>query len=269
MSSTRKTLALLSYFSEARPEIGLTQMCKLAGRDKATTYRHLQSLEFAGFVEQNPMTKQYRLGPTIMQLAQVREATVPRKAGAQMALQDLAESTEETAHVSVLSGDTMYALASCESPRHATRAIIDITTFPLHATASGLCALAFGPDVLMEKAMADLAAFTDNTPTSPDNLNGLVATARVTGFARSDRGYEDEIHSLSAPLFDQTGLFVGAVSVASVATRFDASSEEKIKTGLVMASRSITRNWGGAIPANIEAAWAASLTHSDTLDTAS
>ena len=79
MSSATKALKLLSYFSTARPEIGLSQLCRLAQRDKATTYRHLQSLEAVGFVEQNPMTRQYRLGPALMHLSQVREITVPRK----------------------------------------------------------------------------------------------------------------------------------------------------------------------------------------------
>ena len=96
MSSATKTLELLAYFSTARPEIGLSQLYKLAQRDKATTYRHLQALEETGFVEQNPMTKQYRLGPAILQLAQTREATVPRKAGVEAPLFDLANATGET-----------------------------------------------------------------------------------------------------------------------------------------------------------------------------
>ncbi|WP_405108304.1 helix-turn-helix domain-containing protein [Phaeobacter sp. BS52] len=120
MSSATKTLALLSHFSADRPEIGLSQLCRIAGRDKATTYRHLQALETAGFVEQNPTTKHYRLGPAVLQLAQVREATVPRKLGAQLPLSQLADVTGETAHVSVVSGSTLYALASCRiaSSRH-------------------------------------------------------------------------------------------------------------------------------------------------------
>jgi len=108
MSSTSKTLALLAYFSPAQPEIGLSQLCRQAGRDKATTYRHLQALEDAGFVEQNPATKHYRLGPALLQLAQIREETVPRKAGAETVLDGLVDTTGETAHVSVLSGTTVY-----------------------------------------------------------------------------------------------------------------------------------------------------------------
>ena len=269
MSSTAKTLELLAYFSTTRPEIGLSQLCKLAGRDKATTYRYLQALEETGFVEQNPTTKQYRLGPAILQLAQTREATVPRKAGVEAPLFDLANATGETSHVTVLSGTTVYELTSCDSPKHGTRAIIDIQTFPLHATASGLCALAFGPDMLMEIALGDLQQFTDTTAATPQDLDAAVQAIRSTGFGRADRSFENEVQGLSAPIFDQTGHFAGAVSVASVAARFTPDLEFIIKNQLVIASHQISNNWGGSVPTQIEAIWAKHLTPSHALETAS
>ncbi|MGC1496601.1 MAG: IclR family transcriptional regulator [Sulfitobacter sp.] len=269
MSSAAKTLELLSYFSTARPEIGLSQLCRLAKRDKATTYRHLQALEVTGFVEQNPSTKQYRLGPAVLQLAQTRETTVPRKSGADAPLTALAQATGETSHVSVLSGLTLYPLVSCESPRHSTRAIIDIRTFALHATASGLCALAFGPAELMQVAQKDMQVFTPNTATTSQDLEQHVRIVRETGFGRSNRSFETDIQSISAPIFDQTGHFAGAVSVASVATRFTPELEQIIQKNLIIASREITRNWGGQIPHSIEVLWAKSLSTSYELDTAS
>ncbi len=266
LSSTTKTLELLAYFSATRPEIGLSQFCKLAKRDKATTYRHLQALEVSGFVEQNPTTKQYRLGPAILQLAQMREATVPRKAGVQSPLFELANATGETAHVTVLSGTTVYEFASCDSPKHGTRAIIDIQTFPLHATASGLCALAFGPNALMEVALGDLQKFTDTTATSSQDLNVLVQSIRTTGFARANRSFEDEVHGLSAPIFDQTGHFAGAVSVASVAARFTPDLDRTIRNELMIAARQISKNWGGSVPAQINAIWVKNLTSANVLE---
>ena len=267
MSSTTKALELLSHFSAARPEIGLSQMCRLAKRDKATTYRHLTALETSGFVEQNQETRQYRLGPALLQLGRVRELTVPREAGAEAAMTRLADVTGETAHVSVLSGTTLYALASKESPRHSTRAIIDIDTFPLHATASGLCALAFGPEALLDNASMNLKQFTATTPATPDALHQAVGRAREVGFGQSDGQFETEVHSISAPLFDGSGHFVGAVTVAGVASRLDAALERLIKEGLVQASRDITRNWGGQIPAEIERTWAENLATTARLDT--
>jgi len=268
MSSAAKTLQLLSYFSTDLPEIGLSQLCRLAGRDKATTHRHLQALEETGFVERNPLTRRYRLGPALLQLAQTRESTVPRKSGAEAALAVLAEATGETAHASVLSSKVVYTLAACESPKHSTRAIVDIQTFPLHATASGLCALAFGPAELMDVAVADMQGFTSSTAATASELAHIVQTVRDTGFGRSDRSFEEEIHGLAVPVFDQSDLFAGAVSVASVATRFTPDLERRIQRHLVAASREITRNWGGTIPRTVEAVWAETLSTSHVLEPA-
>jgi DNA-binding IclR family transcriptional regulator len=269
MSSATKALNLLSYFSVARPEIGLSQLCRIANRDKATTYRHLQALESAGFIEQNPSTKQYRLGPAVLQLAQTREATVPRKASTAGPLLDLAEATGETAHVTVLSGTKVYGLAACDSPRHGTRAIIDIDVFPLHATASGLCTVAFGPEELMDAALANLTSFTTTTATTQAVLTEAVQEAQETGFGCASRSYEDEVEGLAAPLFDQTGQFAGTVSVASVATRFTPELKHTIKERLMIASREITHNWGGTIPRKIEDLWAKSMASPLELETTS
>lgn len=259
MSSATKALALLSLFSAARPEIGLSQLCRIAKRDKATTYRHLQALETAGFIEQNPATKQYRLGPAVMHLAQVREATVPRKEAAKTALATLAETTGETAHVTVLSGTTVYGLCECESPQHGIRAVMDINIFPLHATASGLCALAFGPDELFDVAMTKLESFTPDTPTTDVELRGLVEDIRTTGFSTASRSFEAEIKGIAAPIYDHTGILAGAVSVASVASRFTPELDSTIKSELILAARDITRNWGGHIPHELEAAWSTTM----------
>ncbi len=259
MSSAIKTIALLSHFSPTRPEIGLSELCRLAGRDKASTYRYLQALEETGFVEQNPLTKCYRLGPVVLQLAQTRELTVPRKAGADSVISRLAEATGETTHVSVLSGTTVYRLTSCESFKHRTRVIIDFSTLPLHATASGICALAFGPAALMAFANKNLQAFTANTPTTNAALERAVQAARTTGFGRSERCFEDDVCSLSTPIFDQTGHFAGAVAVASVATRFTPGLARDIQQHLTEASREISQNWGGSVPVAVEDTWAKSI----------
>ncbi len=267
MSSATKALELLTHFSLAQPEIGLSQLCRMVKRDKATTYRHLQALETVGFVEQNPMTRHYRLGPALLQLAQTREATVPRKAGAQLPLTDLANATGETAHVAVLSGTTLYTLLSCESPTYSTRAIIDVPSLPLHATATGLCALAFGPDTLFDAATRALERFTDTTPITPEALARAVACVRDTGFGHSQGCFEAEIVSFSAPIFDYTGQFAGAVAVACVGSRFTPDLELAIKTHLISTSRVISHNWGGTLPAHIEGLWSGLPSYSEVLDT--
>ena len=77
MQTIEKGLSLLQLFSEQRPEMGLTEMARYSGFDKATTRRFLLALKKHGFVEQNAVTRAYRLGPGILRLARVREAVSP------------------------------------------------------------------------------------------------------------------------------------------------------------------------------------------------
>ena len=259
MSVISKSLNLLSHFSPSQAEIGLSQFRALSGHDKATTYRYLSALEKAGLVEKNPITKAYRIGPAVLHLAAMREATVPRVATATQSLKKLAEATGETAHVSVLSGYALHSLCACESNKHSTRAVIDMPTLPLHATASGICALAFGPTDLIKAAKRKLTKFTQYTADNNDGLDTSIVEANQTGFGISDRGFEDDIYGVATPLFDGAGQLAGAVAVASVATRISPKIEAEIKKHLAIASREITHNWGGSIPDMLEKCWTQSI----------
>ena len=101
MQTVDKALSLLSYFSEQRPSVGLSELARLSGFNKATTRRFLVALEKHGIVEQDATTRLYRLGAGLLRLARVREATNPVAAIVQPVLNDLVSVTGETAHFSL------------------------------------------------------------------------------------------------------------------------------------------------------------------------
>ena len=53
MTTVDKALSLLEYFSDLRPEIGLSEFARLSGFDKSAALRMLGALVRAGFVEQD------------------------------------------------------------------------------------------------------------------------------------------------------------------------------------------------------------------------
>ena len=77
MGTVSKALSLLGFFSQQQPEIGLSDMARLSGMNKATVYRMLCELQTNGFVEQAGNGRAYRLGAEVLRLAALREATVP------------------------------------------------------------------------------------------------------------------------------------------------------------------------------------------------
>jgi DNA-binding IclR family transcriptional regulator len=246
MQTVDKVMRLLGEFSPALPEIGLSELARRAGYDKAATRRFLVALGQHGLIEQNPETRKYRLGPGFLRFARVREATLPLAALVRPALEALARGTGETAHASLLLGDRLVTLAVAE-PARATRVFVDPTVpLPLHATASGLACLAFMPPASAEALIGagPLPAFTASTP-SGASLRALIETARRSGFARAERSFEEEVVGTAAPLFDWAGRPLGAVAVAAVASRFTAEAGQAIAAAVMATAVALTRATGG------------------------
>lgn len=101
MKTVDKALSVLDQFSLEKTEIGLSELSRMAGLDKAATRRLLLALAKHGFIEQVAETRKYRLGHGFLRLARIREATVPLARAAQEVADWLVEQTGETAHVSI------------------------------------------------------------------------------------------------------------------------------------------------------------------------
>ena len=143
--AVQRALALLRLFTQSRPEIGLSEAARLTGESKATVYRLFGTLCESGLVEQVEGTKTYRLGPAVLDLARVREATVPLLSVVQPVLDDLLELTGETCHFTQFNGQAMAVVATAESRKVHRITMQGITSLPLDTTAAGVAFLALVP----------------------------------------------------------------------------------------------------------------------------
>src|SRR5258708_34407351 len=63
--SLERGLTILSSFDEARPVQGIADLARAVGLNKSTTYRYVATLAKLGYVQQDPGTKKYSLGPRV------------------------------------------------------------------------------------------------------------------------------------------------------------------------------------------------------------
>ena len=257
MGTTAKALKLLDLFSASRPEIGLSDFARLAGRDKATTHRHLAELAELGFVEQARRSKLYRLGPAVLRLANIREQTFPQKRAAARYIADLVEAVQETVHVTSLLRQVLTPIQNQHSLHHTTRVYIDPSeVLPLHATASGCAVMAFSPPVLLAKVLeTPLPSKTSETTIDPVAVQQKVAAAAKAGFAYSVGEFEIGVSSIAAPLFGENDECAGAIAVVCPTVRMTDALDLKIRTNLAKAAHSISLSWGGRVPAALVAIW--------------
>jgi len=250
MGTVAKALSLLDHFSRTRPEIGLSDMARLTGLNKATTYRLLCELQEGGFVEQTGTGREYRLGPAVLRLAALREAAVPLRDMAARALQSLSDATHETAHLSLLQGDRLTMLSYAYSPRHGTRVTMeDAQILAFHATSSGLAVLAFSPADMIDRILSSpLEKRTEDTLTDPATIRTVLDNVRRTGIAESVGGFEKDVHSHAMPLFDAQSRVIGAMAVAAPVARMTPDLKALIRRELRQHASGLTRALGGFPP---------------------
>lgn len=256
MQTVDKAMKLLGYFSVAEPEIGLSELARLASFDKAATRRFLVALANHGLIEQDGDTRKYRLGPAFLRLARIREATRPLASMMQRSLDDLTRVTGETAHGSMLSGEHLSIVGVAE-PQRPTRVSVDPSqSLPLHATASGLACLAFLDEETAQQILAgtSLRKHTDYTCVSKRELKALVAETRERGYSIAVRTFDDDVISIAAPIFDATGIAIGAISAATVASRYSKESERRIAGSVLKAATGVSEATGGTIHPAVAAA---------------
>lgn len=256
MRTVEKALKLLDLFTIATPEWGLSDIARAAGLDKATTLRMLSALARHGFLDQHPDTRKYRLGPTVLKLARVRETSFPAASLIHPVLNRLAEKTGETAHASLAASDHLMTIAIAE-PQRATWVHVDPSeALPFHATASGIAYLAFAPAGVAESVLKSggFLACTRHTHTSPEELRADIAVARQRGYAVSRGTFEEEVIGFAAPIFDWSGSAQGAIAVASVASRVTPENERMVAGVVVAAGIEVTRAMGAEPHADFLAA---------------
>lgn len=236
MGTVGKALDLLDLFTKSEPLVGLSQLARASGLNKATCHRLLTELESRGLLEQVGPAREYRLGPALLRLSALREAAVPTRDAAMPVLRHLAETTGETAHLSHLVAGRLQTLAFAYASRGGVKVMMeDAEILPFHATASGAAVLAFG---------ADMETVTAQAP-DPDALRARIATTRAKGYGETVSTFEKDVHSLAVPLFDATGTCTGALAVAAAAPRMTPDLHGTITRELTLAGVEITKLWGG------------------------
>ena len=250
MGTITKALNLLNFFSRETPALGLGEFVKLSGRDKATVHRHLVELAANGFLEQDPTSRAYRLGPAILRLTAVREATSPTRTVVRPLVEALARDVGELVHFSLLEDTHLSPVFHCDPACHGTQVHFDeAELLPLHATSSGLAVLAHASTSRMEMMLAHpLETYTEMTVTSPEALIEMVADAARTGIASLDQAFDREVSSRAAPIFDATAKPIGAIAIAVPTSRATPETIAAHAAALLDIAPRITAALGGVIP---------------------
>ncbi|MGC8513286.1 MAG: IclR family transcriptional regulator [Acidimicrobiales bacterium] len=218
---------LLLFASSSSPQLGVTEIATALGMSKSTVHRILLSFRNKSLLELDPLSRKYCLGPTLLGLGARYQGRLDIRNMAYPELSALSRATNETATLSVRSGDERIYVDQVTPEREVLMSVQLGMAHPLHAGASSKAFLAFLPAEEVDRYLAGgLEEVTVRTITDVAQLRTELAEIRARGWAQSIGERQVGAGSVAAPVFDARGLPVAVVSVCGPAERMAGEIQE-------------------------------------------
>ena len=230
-------LDLIEYLGATDDCPTVTDVANHLNITRTRAFRILKTLERRGFVAVEPDTRGYHLGLKLLQIEKWVRQRIRLRDVAEPVLLQLAKETGDVTLLMVLSGDNAFTV---ETYQGSQRLQVDVPIGipkPLHIGAAPRILLAHLPDQRREQLIGDmeLTRYTAHTITDRDALRRCLDEIRTQGYVVAAEDYYLGEYSIGAPVRDDSGKVVGAISVTAPCDR-DTPQRRKELTKLVMAA---------------------------------
>ena len=250
VQSLERAGLILEVLSQHAQGLSLRDLSRKVDLTKGTTHRLLSSLAYLDFIRQNPLNKHYLLSFKLVELGNRLLNQIDDRIEARPFLVELAEQTKETVHMVILDHFEVLYIDKVEAIGHATglrMASMLGSRIPAHCCAVGKALLAFLPQEKFEELAGanDLPRRTENTITSLEKLKEHLALVRRRGYALDNEENEIGIRCIGAPIRDQRGEVIAAISISVPASRMKTRTMGAMLKGRVIeTARKISNKLG-------------------------
>ncbi|TGT54043.1 IclR family transcriptional regulator [Mesorhizobium sp. M00.F.Ca.ET.170.01.1.1] len=242
-----KGLLILENLASSPAPKGLTAIASEAELTKSNTHRILVTLKKFGFIQQEAdrnyrcTMKLWKLGYTVLTQTDLPSVTSP-------AMRFLADSCNESVHLSVLDGLQVLYVDKLESDRPVRAYTQKGGNSPLHCVATGKILLAYNYRSLRSSVCAKLQRYTSATITSSKRLDKEMESIVANGYAINCGEFREEVYGIAAPIFDPMGNTIASIGISGPSTRLTNETIEKMVPKVVQAGKMATAELAGLKP---------------------
>ncbi len=193
--------------------MGLTEIVKEVGIHKSKGFSILNTLLQFGFVEKDPKTKTYSLGPGLLTLSRHVLDNIRYPDVASSFLQHLATETNGTALFGLINGEHVIVLGKHEGNQNVGFTVRLGHRFHITLGAHGKAIVAFLPETEREKIFAKKKTYFYGDPSlmKMDLLRKELNECRILGYASDVGGITPGANVVSAPLFANHDKLIGCL----------------------------------------------------------
>jgi DNA-binding IclR family transcriptional regulator len=220
-------MGLLTVLAEFNSPQMLKTIAAAAGMPPSKAHRYLVSFIRTGFVDRDPETGRYRLGPASMQLGLSALGNTDAIHLATQAIVELRDKLDETTALAVWGSHGPTIVRIEEASRAVTINARPGTVLPLLSSSSGQVFAAFLPEsitapIMRNEIRANQKRGDTRLACSHEDAMSLINDVRRRGLGRVTGEMMPGVHALAAPVFDHRGHAVAVIAAMGPSEMFDS-----------------------------------------------
>ncbi|NIK78690.1 DNA-binding IclR family transcriptional regulator [Paenibacillus castaneae] len=212
-----KGLMILEKLAKSNEPLRITDIHEQMGIPKTSVFMIMSTLETMEFIERvddnryKVTMKLYNIGIETLSKYDIREVARPY-------MEKLAQQLRYTVHLAILSRGKAVYIEKVNAPTFVQFDTKIGQSMHLHSSAVGKVLAAYLDSASLDEILKDaiFVQATDHTITSPLTFKNFLSTVREMGYAIEDEEGEVGVRCIGAPIFDDKGVVVAALSVTGV-----------------------------------------------------
>jgi len=202
-------------------EWSLDEISAQAGLPRMTAYRMIRTMEAEWFLVRDSVTNKYHLGPALLSSTYLSEGYAELAGIVRPYLEKLAEETGEAATLAIEVDGVAVSVDMIDTSRPFKREVAVGRIIGDTANSNGKIFAAFKPKEERQEILAqERPKVTPNTITDPDALARELERVAEEGVAYDLEERNVGTCAVAAPVRDQMGKVIAAISVVAPAGRF-------------------------------------------------
>jgi DNA-binding IclR family transcriptional regulator len=228
----QRAVRLIRHVAEGNAVVNMSETAKALKINRTTLLRLLHTLEAEGFLEKRPGGAGYQVGLSFLEVGARALFSQDLVQVAVPVLTRLADELQLSAHLGVRDGtEVLYLVRRTPDAPLASNIRVG-SRLPAHATTMGRMILAYMAPAELRRLYSgkEMQRFSEHTATTVPALQAKIERDRIAGIAWSEAHFERGIGSAAVPVFDFSGLPVGAINVSGPVRAF-SEEDQRIKIG--------------------------------------
>ncbi|MDH8677347.1 IclR family transcriptional regulator [Fusibacter bizertensis] len=245
VKSLYKTLKVLECFTSKTPELGITEIGNALGLYKSNVHNLISTLEFAGYVEKNPLNSKYHLTNKMLEFSYVVTSQLNYQDVVYQVLKRLTDELGEMMYFGVPHGThVLYmfnAYPQTYDHNYPIRSIMGEKA-PMYCTSLGKAMMSTMSEVEIRACLdIEKEKFTPFTLIDDDEIMKEIMISKERGYALDNVEHEPDVRCVGVPIFGRSQNLIGALSISGASHNFDDEKVHRYASILIDAAYEIKR----------------------------